>query len=297
MTKVGEPETPVRRLLRWSLLTLPPIRRLHTERSRAILELAHERFNSGLRYLNDCGTSADQARVLALFRLFSPLAVSVSMTRIGHRRDGGYVMADSFASVHAAFSFGIADETSWDEAIARRGIQVYQYDGTIDRPPVKDPHFTFHKKMIGPQQNASTESLASVLAAHGAPGNGNILKLDIEGTEWEIFDAASSDDLQRFSQIVCEFHGFQHIDDPTWHSRALRGMIKLRSLFEVVHVHANNGGHLAIFANVPFPMVLEVTFLSKSGYSFGRIDKTFPTPLDAPNDPYFADIFLGSFQF
>ena len=68
MTKVADPETPVRRLLRWSLLNLPPIRRLHTERSRAILELAHERFNSGLRYLNDCGTSADQARVLALFR-------------------------------------------------------------------------------------------------------------------------------------------------------------------------------------------------------------------------------------
>jgi hypothetical protein len=74
-------------------------------------------------------------------------------------------------------------------------------------------------------------------------------------------------------------------------------MTKLRSLFEVVHVHANNAGHVAIFANVPFPIALEATFLSKSGYSFGRIDKTFPTSLDAPNDPHFADIFLGSFQF
>ena len=56
------------------------------------------------------------------------------------------------------------------------------------------------------------------------------------GSEWDAFDAATPDDLNRFSQIVCEFHGFDKIDDDAWHRRALRCATKLRSLFEVVHV-------------------------------------------------------------
>jgi hypothetical protein len=62
-------------------------------------------------------------------------------------------------------------------------------------------------------------------------------------------------------------------------------------------VHGNNYSHLALFSNVPFPVVLEVTFLTKSGHAFVPNRQTFPTALDAPNRPDFADIFLGAFQF
>jgi hypothetical protein len=74
-------------------------------------------------------------------------------------------------------------------------------------------------------------------------------------------------------------------------------MTKLRALFEIVHVHGNNHSHLGLFANVPFPVVLEVTFLTKSGHTFVTNKQIYPTALDAPNDPSFADMFLGTFQF
>jgi hypothetical protein len=286
----------IRAFLEMAIRLVPPVHRLYLQRNRAFAELQHERLNSGLSYHR--GAHEDQTRVIQLFRLFSPVAIiSAPMIRIGHMADGGYVMADCFTGTRAAFSFGISTEISWDRDIAQRDITVYQYDHSVEAPPLADPHFVFHKKMIGSEQNATCESIASVLQTHGAPRDANILKMDIEGSEWDALDAASSDDLNRFSQIVCEFHGFEKIDDDAWYQRAMRCMTKLRSLFEVVHVHGNNYGHLAMFSNVPFPIVLEVTFITKSGHTFAPNNKTFPTPLDAPNQPGFADIFLGTFQF
>lgn len=283
-------------LLKSAIWLVPPVHRLYLQRNRALAELEHERRNN--RWAYHRGAHEDQARVIQLFRLFSPVAlISAPMIRIGHMADGGYVMADCFTGTRAAFSFGIATEASWDRDIAQRNITVYQYDHSIEGPPMSDPHFVFHKRMIGSEQNAACESIASVLQRHGAPGNANILKMDIEGSEWDALDAASTNDLNRFSQIVCEFQNFTSIDDDAWYQRALRCMTKLRSLFEVVHVHANNYGHLAMFSNVPFPLTLEVTFVTKSGHKFAPNNKTFPTSLDAPNEPGFADIFLGTFQF
>jgi len=150
--------------------------------------------------------------------------------------DGGYLMADCFTGTRAAFSLGVGGEVSWDHDIAQRNIPVYQYDHSVEAPPLLHPHCVFHKKAIGAERNATCETISSVLQTHGAPGRANILKMDIEGSEWDAFDAATPDDLNRFSQIVCEFHGFDKIDDDAWYRRALRCATKLRSLFEVVHV-------------------------------------------------------------
>jgi hypothetical protein len=286
---------------------VPPVYRLYkqrnqalVERDRAVAELEHERRSArvnGQRCFQR-GTTKDQARALRLFRLFSPVTLtSAPMIRVGQVGDGGYVMADDFSNIQAAFSFGIGKETSWDSDIAQRGIKVFQYDHSVDGPPVPNSRFVFHKKMIGAEQTKTSESIASTLRKHSASDTRNLLKMDIEGSEWIAFDAASPSDLQRLSQIVCEFHDFEQIDDEIWYERALRTMTKLRSIFEIVHVHANNYSHLGIFCNVPFPVALEATFINKTGHSFAPNTKTFPTPLDTPNQTGFADVFLGTFQF
>lgn len=61
--------------------------------------------------------------------------VDTPRIRLGRNFDGGYVMADCFDDVEAAYSLGINDDVSWDFDIAMRGIDVYQYDHTIDALP------------------------------------------------------------------------------------------------------------------------------------------------------------------
>ena len=57
--------------------------------------------------------------------------------RVGRDFDGGYVMLDDFSSqkFDAAYSFGINDDVSWDEAMAALGMDIFMYDHTIEKLP------------------------------------------------------------------------------------------------------------------------------------------------------------------
>ena len=95
-----------------------------------------------------------------------------------------------------------------------------------------------------------------------------ILKIDIEGAEWEAFDAATADDLRRVAQIVGEFHGFSNAADRNWRDRAERVMTKLNEVFQIVHLHGNNWQPLEVVSNVAFPNVIELAFANRSMYQF-----------------------------
>ena len=77
-------------------------------------------------------------------RGFENILAREDLLRIGRAYDGGYVMVDDFDNC-VAYSFGISDDVSWDFDIAKRGIDVYMYDHTIDSLPVYDERFHFFK--------------------------------------------------------------------------------------------------------------------------------------------------------
>ena len=239
-----------------------------------------------------------QGDILNLLRHFTPRkAVGFDKVRVGRRGDGGYVLLDDFAGVETALSFGIEQECSWDTDLAARGVDIHMYDHTVDGPPAVHPRFRFFKKKISAAANEQSETLGNILATIPALGNRILLKADIEGSEWEMFEHSTIEDLSRIGQIVCEFHDFSRIADPVWRNRAIAVMSKLKSIFEVVHVHGNNNASLLSLANIPFPDVIEVTMVHKHYYNFEDELGIFPTNLDFPNYDKRPDIFMGNLRF
>jgi SAM-dependent methyltransferase len=241
-----------------------------------------------------------QGEIKNTLRLLRPYAAKgVRKARFGSTNDGGYVHLDDFRDVDRAFSFGIEQNASWDVDIAKRGVTVYQFDHTVDAPTVDNPRLIFAKKEISTEVGPTSESLLSLVRRHD---NRNcrpniLLKIDIEGNEWAIFDSTPPEVLSRFSQIVGEFHYFEAFSDLEWRRLFARVLKKLSDAYAVVHVHANNFPGFSNVANVILPNVLEITFANRSMYSFSETDEIFPGPLDAPNDPNCPDMFLGSFRF
>lgn len=235
---------------------------------------------------------------LAVARAFEPKrVVGFSKIRLGRAFDGGYVLLDDFAGVGAALSCGISDDATWDLEIAKRGIPVHQFDHTIEKGPIDHPLLTFHKQRVAAADAPGTLCLDS-MAEQFLPGCGRaILKIDIEGDEWQAFSTVSAETLGKFSQIICEFHGLYYAAHPTWHKRFVAVLSKLRALFEVVHVHGNNAGPFANIANVILPCVLEITLASRSCYQFAQSNEVFPTALDQPNLPSQPEMRLGCFRF
>lgn len=285
-----------RAIARHLLCLVPALREWFAE----IDQLASEaRLWRGAQSRSVPGNDGDQAAILELMSYLTPqLPVGTDKIRLGRDGDGGYVVLDDFTSVSAALSCGIGNDCSWDTAIAERNIDVHQYDHTVDGPPVSHARFRFYKKKIAGVLTDQSETLGSAIKKLPPPDGGRIiLKIDVEGSEWEVLDAATSEELARFSQIVGEFHGFTSAIDPVWRETARRVLIKLRSLFNVVHVHANNYGPFNVIANVALPEAFEITFANKEIFDCGENNEVFPTQIDQPNMRGRPDIFLGTMRF
>jgi hypothetical protein len=278
---------------------IPPIGRIMDQRDRALLALEEIRAGRESSYPFASVLEGDklQETFLEFLSLFTPRrAIGARKVRVGRPNDGGYVLLDDMTGVACALSFGIHDDCSWDLEIADRGIAVYQFDPSIEAPPVPHSRFHFFKKRISADQADDSESLDGALAM--LPSGGPVvLKLDIEGSEWEMFEAASVDGLRRISQIVCEFHNFSKIADARWRRRATAAMMKLKSVFEVVHIHGNNYGPMLLVANVPFPEYAEVTLANRALWRFDDLKEVFPALIDQPNRAGHPDLFLGTLTF
>jgi hypothetical protein len=237
-----------------------------------------------------------QERLRAVLRALTPKrAVGVEKVRVGCHYDGGYVMLDDFDGIAAAVSCGVGINWAWDRDIAERGIPVSQFE----KAPV----------------HAATEGLPIAvrgLRVSGADGPGNItldtisdeldaapasllLKVDIEGDEWDAIAAASSESLAIYAQIVVEFHDLGLAGDAEHLSAYEAVVAKLAHQFQSVHVHGNNHAQFCSVFNVVLPDVLEVTFANRARYKFVEAVETFPTALDMPNKKDAADLWLGSF--
>ena len=240
-----------------------------------------------------------QAEVLCLLRDLAPQqARGVTKVRVGSSGDGGYVQLSNSDKIVGAFSCGVSGNDEWDAEMAAMGVPVDQYDGTVAEAPTQHPLLTFHKKMVFADRSPTAVTLADMAAKYPASPEPNLmLKIDIEGAEWDVFDRAADADLVRFRQIVCEFHNLSALSDRNWFKLRKRVLEKLNRLFAPVHLHANNYGGIEIVRNIAVPRHLEVSYANRLCYRCDYSDEIFPTPLDRPCAPFLDEIILGIFKF
>ena len=239
------------------------------------------------------------SRVRAILAPLAPAAArEVAKIRVGRAFDGGYIMLDDFAGIGAALSLGIADDVSWDASIADRGIPVLQFDPAVPAPPSPHDNFRFERLSVAAEDGDGAVRLETILQTRVDAGDRPLLlKIDVEGAEWEIIQAADSAILPRFKQIVCEFHDLDRLAEDQFGERAKAVFEKLARTHFVFHVHGNNCGSFTNVGNVVVPQTIEVSFARREDYDPVQSDDEFPTALDYPNQPGRADLFLGRFRF
>jgi len=211
--------------------------------------------------------------------------------RVGAANDGGYVMLDDLPG-GVAYSFGISDDVSWDDDMASRGYEVYMYDHTIDALPYEQETFHFFKAGItGFEEGEKLKKLATFIKNNQHENNKKmILKIDVEGAEWDVFCNISTDILKQFKQIVVEFHDLHDLEKLSRYNDVLEKIIKLH---QPVHYHINNCGDVYWFNERPYGNAIEVTFANKEKYNFIDEEIKLPRKQDAPNCKDIDDIIIG----
>ncbi|EUB96538.1 hypothetical protein PMI07_001437 [Rhizobium sp. CF080] len=244
---------------------------------------------------------AVQEMVQELFSYITPAdPVGLAFERVGRAYDGGYIMVKHEAKSRTAYSLGINRDVSWDLAMAERGYDVYQYDHTIIKLPVNHPRFHFRRLGITGMSLVNDElSSLEIEIANNAHSEHHdmILKIDIEGHEWDVFNEIPEEDLSRFTQILIECHGFSKMHKLFWYRKARQALQRLATSHQVVHVHGNNNSPMVVLGGVAVPQTLELTWLRRDICEFAPCTRNFPTDLDQPNNPNYADHRLGRFSF
>lgn len=210
--------------------------------------------------------------------------------RFGSANDGGYLMCENLIEpLDAAYSYGVGRNDDWGCEMSRRyQVPVNQYDCFDPARPVCDGgKFIFHDECVGDRtgQRASRsfDTLENQISKNGDTGRRVIIKMDIEGAEWESLLAVSDQLLASIPQLAMEMHGF---DDP----RILEVLRKLNRSFYLVNLHFNNWSCTSKAAPLP-ARAYQVLWVNKR---IGIVDPTAPvpapmSPLNAPDSPTWPD--------
>lgn len=209
-----------------------------------------------------------------------------TLKRYGSANDGGYLMCENLIDgVQSAYSYGISTEDNWGCDVSRQfNVAVHQYDCfTPHRPACEGGRFIFHDECVGPRletvDGQPFDSISSQIARNGDAGKSLLVKIDIEGAEWDSLMATPDEVLGRISQMPMELHG---VDD----RKFLEVVRRLKHHFYLVNLHFNNWSCTADSAPLPAP-VFQVLWVNKR---IGEIDPSGPSPapmspLNAPDGP------------
>jgi hypothetical protein len=235
-------------------------------------------------------SSARKLREAILAELQPVSLKNCTLKRFGSANDGGYLMCENLIEpLHAAYSYGVGRNDDWGCEMSRRyHVSVHQYD-CFDpaRPICNGGTFVFHNECVGDRDGDRGshffDTLENQIRKNDDIGRRLIIKMDIEGAEWDSLFAAPDELLASIPQIAMEMHGF---DNP----KIVEVLRKLNRNFYLVNLHFNNWSCTPKAAPLP-AWAYQALWVNKR---IGVLDSAAPvpapmSPLNAPDSPTWPD--------
>jgi hypothetical protein len=227
----------------------------------------------------------------AILAELQPVALkNCTFKRFGSANDGGYLMCENLIEpLDSAYSYGVGTNDDWGCEMSRRyKVPVHEYD-CFDpaHPTCNGGTLDFHNECVGDQTGYRKarffDTLENQIRRNGDTGRRVIIKMDIEGAEWESLFAAPDQLLASIPQIAMEMHGY---NDP----KIVEVIRKLKRNFYLVNLHFNNWSCTRKAAPLP-AWAYQVLWVNKR---IGIVDPTAPvpapmSPLNAPDSPTWPD--------
>ena len=219
--------------------------------------------------------------------------------RIGGAGDGGYVLVDRLRPAQPVMSFGVGPSVAFDRDLAERGHPVLLFDHTIEALPGEHADFTWYREGVAGAADRATRlfTLADHMAKLPHGPDAPILKLDVEGAEWDVLARTPIALLRRFEQIVVELHELPRLEESRFREMARRALAAMSSAFTLCHVHANNFGAIQTVCGFPVPDTLEATYIRSDLVQAAASTTFYPTPLDTGNCLDWPDFPLWFYPF
>jgi hypothetical protein len=227
----------------------------------------------------------DQYALQTLMRkLYPVIEQGTELIRLGPQGDGGYLLPDDLKGIEACFSPGVSTKSGFEKDCANLGMKVFLADKSVEKPAESHELFHFIPKYVGALTNDDFMTLDDWVNA-SLPGTESdlLLQIDIEGSEYEAFYAASSSLMRRFRIIIAEFHSLDELWNQGFFRVASRVFDKILQTHVCCHIHPNNCCGSIQKDDLEIPRILEFTFIRRDRLKKSIFVHTFPHPLDYDN--------------
>lgn len=212
--------------------------------------------------------------------------------RLGNAYDGGYVIPKKVLPlVEKVYSYGIGNDISFEKAVVELGIPVVGYDHTIDKLPEDWREIIFHKNGLASKAGQDVDTFEHHLQQNNDVAKKILLKIDIDGAEWDVIDQIVDQFSSNIVALVLEAHDlYRFLKMP----RYAKVLTHLESRFTLCHIHGNNFRGSVYIGRKRIPSVCELTFINNSLVTAKAIRKnSLPGIYDFPNNKKKKDIVLN----
>lgn len=198
-----------------------------------------------------------------IFTLLTPYNVNnYTKIRLGKKNDGGYIVPiEMLKKLESSYTYGAGNDISFEINLSKlnKNTVIRIYDHTSNYPKVIKNNIFFKKEGLAATQTKDLNTLFNHIKENQDQDKDILLKLDIEGAEWDILDKLDKSLLNNVIMIVIEFHHFEQVNKLPLYKRVLE---KLHNSFTVFHIHPNNCSFILSVNNKNFPNVIEVTYIN-----------------------------------
>ena len=214
-------------------------------------------------------------KLFCIYHLICPKKVlGKNRILIGTKKNGCYVMLDDFKGIKIAYSIGINNIIHFDKTLAEKGIDIYMYDHTINKLPYENSKFHWKKIGIGGnnERTYNIQTLEEMMKENGHLKEKNmILKIDVEGAEWNSLNDVSEKILLQYKYILIEYH-FRTKRIALFYNI----LKKINKSHQSFYVHCSPFSHIIIFGNNRICSAIEVSYIIRKGYNFEKDDSIYP---------------------
>lgn len=263
---------------------------MFSDKLKILNKILNLRRTKAFRLIND-------NQIETVIKYFKPLLTNHRLIRIGEKNDGGYLIPDILNEIKYCFSAGVGHTNKFETDLNKYEIKSFLADYSIDKNVRNLQQFDFLKKFITSYNDETSKNINSWIFEKISEKelNKTILKLDVEGSEYEILSSLDEKILQELKIVIIEFHGLEMIGDENTNKILLSILRKLFKYFYVVHIHPNNCCGIHYVSKFKVPSVLEVTYINKKSAKKKDGICMIPNKLDAKNVQKKSEILLSDY--
>jgi hypothetical protein len=192
---------------------------------------------------------------------FRPYALEGDLVRYGNKGDGGYIVNTKYLQLsNVLYTYGVGGEVSFEIDLLKYNpnYKIHLYDPTILKFPEIDGNVIKHEEGLAFSKQDKYDNFLNHLSINQDMNQKVLLKIDIEGGEFDFFKNIDINSFSNVVQMVLEFHINEAPVD-----YFIECLNKINKEFICIHIHGNNYSDITHINDIEFPTVPEFTFINK----------------------------------